>query len=366
MPSGDYTTSEVKAIWSEDRMKERWGELWGLHLEHVPKAGPLTDPIDIEAAKKLAGSKHEVVREIYKRILDGGDANAHLGLTSSDITDNARMMACIESTRLIGTEMFSLARAISWRNDWGSEHVLARTHLLPAKRVMSRLVWETWKTYLEDATLARMSFQLRGFRGSVGDYHPEVGSMSGRLGTATAALATNWQAEFETNVLQQNWSHMSACSVIEDIARKAISLNKVAQDCRCFVAFGSMRRRTKDATASSTLVHKNANPFKFERVIALMRLVIGDAGVMHNTLLTQMLQRTLDDSAVWRETLVRCYGYLHSSCLILKDELSSEGQWEFVDTEFENAELAIMRDVLDGKTTRAHADIAARYGRGNT
>lgn len=357
-----YSTDIMDDIWSEERLHHLWTYLWHLTGQFGPAPKKFLTPEERASWRSAAAnSKHEVVAALADHYAVGGNPNAHLGLTSSDITDNARMIACVHSMSVLIKAAAGLRTALI---DDDRGYTMAYTHLLPAKRVPTAAYINTWFALLLEASRPDV-YPLRGFRGSVGDRHLEEPRITAILERATKELLrltpdTGAYLSSENDLLLQTWSPLSAHKIISRIQEYAIVLNKIAEDYRSLISLGAMTAKTKDRTASSTLTHKRRNPAVFERCIGQMRMVTGHTTTMLHTLLDQKLSRTLDDSSVWRELLPATFGMLHNTMLALIDETP---KWSFVDVmpEFANEEITNMRRVLDGReSSRAACELKTR------
>jgi adenylosuccinate lyase len=242
----------------------------------------------------------------------------------------------------------------------GDTPTIAYTHLIPAKQVIATSYFMTWLNLL--AIQTSIDIPVRGFKGSVGDMHLDLPDVMKMLSNANTELHKTLDVNIEPEViLTQTWMQLSALLMITKIMDVALIANKRAQDFRYLIILGMLKRKSKDKTASSTLVHKQTNPDKFERIIGLMRMVISDCNVMLNTLLNQGLARTLDDSSVYRESLPRCFNFLAFSLdSLIKnvDGFRFEKHLMNENTSYDvMCETMIMEEVLESKGTKSRIEL---------
>jgi adenylosuccinate lyase len=340
-----YGRAELRALFSEHMRRRLWREVWvalaqaqseyGLvTAEEVADLREQSGNIDIERALAIEREiHHDLMAEIrtFAEQATVGGGKLHLGATSMDIEDTVETYRLRRALSLIGASLRELLDLFAAKI---IEHVdlvcMAFTHLQPAEPTTLgyRLSVYAQDLLIDDANL-RFVFEnltTKGMRGAVGTAasyeqllnHPGASEQIERNVLATFGLEAR-------DVSTQTYPRKLDYLLLSGLAGLGASLSKFAADVRVLSSpgFGEVGEPFgKDQVGSSAMPFKR-NPILSERIDSLARLLGGYADVAWQNAATNLLERTLDDSANRRTIL--------PEALLCADEL-----------------LTLARRVLDG------------------
>ncbi len=295
-----YSRPAMKRVWSEKTKYDIWlkvelavCEAWA-QQGVIPRASMARirkaaySMAEVEEA--FAETKHDVtafLRSVQKSV--GPDSRfIHLGLTSSDILDNALNLQLLQAVDILAQDLDLLTKAVTKR---ALEHkhtlVMARTHGVHAEPTtfgMKLLVWvEELKRNAERLQQARVQIAVGKVSGSVGSHAtvpPAVEELAcKRLGLAVAPASTQ--------IIQRD----RYAQLITTLAIIGASLEKFATEIRALQRTEIHEVEepfSEGQTGSSAMPHKR-NPELSERVCGLARLLRGHSVT------------SLENVALWHE-----------------------------------------------------------------
>lgn len=347
--SNRYGTAEMRFLWSERYKRETWRKVWvALASAQCPTliSGEELDAIclhrnDIDLGKTdeiEEETQHDVYAELSFFAWQCGDAGCklHLGATSSDIVENARVLVIKEAIDLIDRRLETLLKTLGKkRREWQGVKSVGRTHLQIADPVdMSERVrnW-AWPLKLARHELARSKKLLRGkgFKGSVGNYHGYIWAYKLQHNLPDEE-ARRWASVMEKDAMALLCLpvHKTATQIGDKsqeywlasiLASVAMALHKMHQDLRLLAGFGELGIEKPEAAVGSSAMPHKVNPIASENVCSLARLVPGLVGVLWENAANNWLERSLDDSAnvryVWPELFLILDHMLDRSSVIL-------------------------------------------------
>ena len=295
-----YSRPAMKRVWS-DKTKydiwlkvevavcEAWAELGAIPRSAMPGIRKASYSL-AEIEEAFAETKHDVtafLRSVQKSV--GPDSRfIHMGLTSSDILDNALNLHLLQAIDILEEDLDILTKVVTKR---AIEHkhtlVMARTHGVHAEPTtfgMKLLVWvEELKRNAERLKEARRQIAVGKVSGAVGSHAtvpPRVEELAcKRLGLAVAPASTQ--------IIQRDrYAHL-----ISTIAIIGASLEKFATEVRALQRTELHEVEepfSEGQTGSSAMPHKR-NPELSERVCGLARLLRGHSVT------------SLENVALWHE-----------------------------------------------------------------
>ncbi len=337
-----YSSAEMSHIWSPNKKFGTWRRLWlalataqqqlGLNISDLQLAqmqSYLTE-INFEVAadyeKKL---RHDVMAHVHAFGDQCPDARPiiHLGATSCFVTDNTDLILIRESLQLVAVR---LAHVILQLAEFSKEHrqlaCLGYTHLQPAQPTTVGKRACLWNLdYVED--LRTLEFRLdhlkaRGAKGTTGTQasflrlfhgdHSKVLELD-RLVAQQMGFASTYE------VTGQTYSRKLDCQVLDLLSNIAQSAHKMATDLRILAHRKEMEEPfEEDQIGSSAMAYKR-NPMRSERICSLARFVISLQSSPANTLATQWMERTLDDSANRRLVLPQAFLAVDAILILLEN-----------------------------------------------
>ncbi len=325
-----YSSSEMGNIWSSQRKFATWRQLWlalaesqqelGLEItqQQLTEMRSSLDNIDFEAAKKHEQRlRHDVMAHVHTF----GDCCPtampiiHLGATSCFVTDNTDLILIRDALELVGKK---LAQVISLLGRFAMEHrqlaCLGYTHLQPAQPTTVGKRTTLWiYDLIED--LQSLEFRLtnlraRGVKGTTGTQasflklfdgdHDKVKQLD-RL----VSEKTGFQTQYP--VTGQTYPRKIDVHVVDVLSGIAQSAHKIATDIRLLANRKELEEPFETHQIGSSAMAYKRNPMRSERICSLARFVISLQSSPANTLATQWMERTLDDSANRRLVLPQTF-----------------------------------------------------------
>lgn len=325
-----YASAEMSRLWSPQRKFSTWRRLWVALAEAEAELGlPISpaqiaqlrehvDRIDFAAADRHERHlRHDVMAHVHAYGDDCPDARKiiHWGATSCYVTDNTDLILMRESLELVCTR---LARTIDRLAAFAAEHrslaCLAFTHLQPAQptTVGKRACLWAYDLVqdLHEAEHRLATLKARGLKGTTGTQasflelfagdHAKVRRLeelvSKKIGFAESYPVTG-----------QTYSRKVDAQVLDVLAGVAGSAHKGATDLRLLQSRKEMEEPFETGQVGSSAMAYKRNPMRSERICSLARFVLGLQANGGQTLATQWMERTLDDSANRRLTLPQAF-----------------------------------------------------------
>lgn len=337
-----YASDRMSFVWSAKKKFTAWRRLWCALAEAEAELGldisehQLTqmrdhiDDLDLGAAaeyeKKL---RHDVMAHIHVFGDQCPDARKiiHLGATSCFVTDNTDLMLLRESLGLVARR---LATVIIRLSKFAATHrslaCLGFTHLQPAQPTTigkRACLWN--QDFIDD--LRSIDFRLnnlcaRGVKGTTGTQASFLKLFDGdhaKVEQLDQIVANKIGFDKTYTATGQTYSRKVDVEILDALSGLAQSAHKMATDIRIMASRKEMEEPfEKDQVGSSAMAYKR-NPMRCERICALSRFVISLQSSAANTLATQWMERTLDDSANRRLTLPQSFLGIDAILMILEN-----------------------------------------------
>lgn len=325
-----YGRAELRALFSERERRRLWRAVWVALAESQARSGLVTqaelddirahrNDIDIEAAHAIEREiGHDLMAEIrvFASQAKIGGGKIHLGATSMDIEDTVETYRMRRALGLLGESLHALLGAFAARIDEHASRVcMAYTHLQFAEptTVGYRLAQYAQDLLIDDAQLraAYDALTAKGVRGAVG-----TSASYERLLHGTGRRARDQEqdvlAEFDLtarDVATQTYPRKLDYLVLSSLAGLGASLSKFAVDVRVLSSpgFGELFEPFGAKQVGSSAMPFKRNPVMAERIGSLARLLVGYADTAWHNAATNMLERTLDDSANRRTILPEAF-----------------------------------------------------------
>ena len=321
-----YGREELRKLFGERERRRLWRAVWVALAESQMRSGLVTEAeladikahandIDIDAALAIEREiGHDLMAEIrvFASQATVGGGKIHLGATSMDVEDTVEMfrvrkaldaiLPSIDQLLLVFAE--SIAR-------WSRLVCMGYTHVQPAEptTVGYRLSLYAQDILLDRAHLrfVREHLTAKGIRGAVGTSAAYADLLAG--GTRTPR-----QQEEEilgafdlraSEVSSQTYPRKLDYLLLSALAGLGASLSKFALDVRILSspAIGEMFEPFGERQVGSSAMPFKRNPILSERIGSLARLLPAYADVAFANAATNVLERSLDDSANRRTIL---------------------------------------------------------------
>lgn len=315
-----YASHAMAEIFGDQSRYSTWRRLWvvlaeseqalGLAItdEQLTQMRAKIDEIDFEKAAAFeAKLRHDVMAHVhaYGEVAPAAMPIIHLGATSCYITDNTDLILMREALRLVRRRLVS---AIVGLSRSAAQHralpCLGFTHFQPAQptTVGKRICLWIYDLILDlqelDFRLAQLKCRsIKGTTGTQASFlalfdgdHDKVRQLEHRV-----AQALGFEGVY--SVSGQTYTRKVDAQILDMLSGVAQSVHKIATDIRLLANRKEMEEPfEKHQIGSSAMAYKR-NPMRSERMCSLARYVMTLPANAAQTLATQWLERTLDDSA---------------------------------------------------------------------
>ena len=321
-----YGREELRRLFAERERRRLWRAVWIALAESQSRSGLVSEgeladlrahaeEIDMDGALEIEREiGHDLMAEIrvFASQARVGGGKIHLGATSMDVEDTVEMFRLRKALDLILPRLDELLLAFGEQISRHATLVcMGYTHLQPAEptTVGYRLALYAQDLILDRAHLrfVREHLTAKGIRGAVGTSASFTDLLAGTDRTPR---------EQENEVLEkfglragevssQTYPRKLDYLLLSALAGVGASLSKFALDVRILSspAIGEMFEPFGERQVGSSAMPFKRNPILSERIGSLARLLPAYADVAYANAATNMLERTLDDSANRRTIL---------------------------------------------------------------
>ena len=323
---GRYTSPEMNQLFSDDTKFITWRYLWvllakaekelGLDIsdEQIQEMEQYSKDIDYEeAAAAEKELRHDVMAHIYSFGQQAKSAAGiiHLGATSCYVTDNTDIMNIQDGLELIRGKLLGVIKLLANFADENKDlPTLGYTHYQPATPTTvgkrATLWLQNFVENLEELDFVASRLKLLGCRGATGssetfmklfDGDEEKCKQLDRYIATDLGFCDDHGNPRVYPVSGQTYPRNLDFQVLNVLAAIGASAYKLAQDIRLLQHDKEIEEPfAEDQVGSSAMAYKR-NPMRSERIDSLARFLGGLPAMAWQTASTQMLERTLDDSA---------------------------------------------------------------------
>lgn len=302
------TKHHIDQIFSDEYVRRTCFDLWTAHIKWLKDLGfDRADESLIGVAPVQAG--HEVVDLLSEFVAGTGLVNAHLGLTSSDIIDNVRLIQVRNALSEIrdAIEFFIIEFTPSFD---AQVDTTGFTHWQPAAPISWSHRLGAWISPLDTLCRRVPEIHAKKFGGAVGD------------GASLELIVPEWRMkkpfDWETFDLAQPCNHnpLQSSDYVDEMAAigwvcaVAAQLHKIAQDLRFLASRGSVQIHPAKTNAGSSSMPHKVNPYKWEKVCSICRSVSTTQQEVWDVMAHNSMERTLDGSWQIKQLLHRAFGGL--------------------------------------------------------
>ena len=340
-----YASRSMARLWSDQRKFSTWRQLWvwlaqseqelGLSItdQQLAELESHIETIDFAAAADYEQRlRHDVMAHVHAYADDCPTARGiiHWGATSCFVTDNTDLLLLREALQQIRDRLVcvidTLAVFASAQRDVAC---LAYTHLQPAQPTT---VGKRACLWLHDlvSDLADVEFRLdhlkaRSTKGTTGTQASFLELFEGdhqKVRQLERRVAEKMGFSDSYPVTGQTYSRKVDTQILDLLSGIAQSAHKAASDLRLLANRKEMEEPFgKDQIGSSAMAYKR-NPMRSERICSLARYAMSLQSSAANTLATQWMERTLDDSANRRLVLPQAFLAVDAILLIYQNVTS--------------------------------------------
>jgi len=325
-----YASTEMSRLWGPQRKFSTWRRLWVALAEAEAELGlPITqeqiaelrahvETIDFAAAERYEQKlRHDVMAHVHAFGDDCPLARPiiHLGATSCYVTDNTDLLLIREGLMMLRD---AVVRVIDRLARFAQQHrdlaCLAFTHLQPAQptTVGKRACLWAYDLVLDLREVEHRleTLQARGVKGTTGSQASFLELFGGdheKVRRLDNLVAQKMGFRSSYLVTGQTYSRKIDSQVLAALSGIAQSAHKAATDVRLLQGRKELEEPFEpDQIGSSAMAYKR-NPMRSERICGLARYAISLDSSAAQTMATQWLERTLDDSANRRLTLPQAF-----------------------------------------------------------
>ena len=360
-----YCSQEMSYLFSSQKKFSTWRRLWLALAESEQQLGldisdaqlgqmrENLDEIDFDAAaaheKRL---RHDVMAHVHAFGDQCPDAMPiiHLGATSCFVTDNTDLILLRDALQFVANR---LAHVISQLGQFATAQrdlaCLGFTHLQPAQPTTIGKRACLWlQDFIDD--LQQLEFQLgrlkaRGVKGTTGTQASFLKLFDGdhtKVEQLDQMVAEKIGFEESLAVTGQTYSRKIDALVVDALSGVAQSAHKMATDLRILASRKEMEEPFEKTQIGSSAMAYKRNPMRSERICSLARFVISLQSSPANTLATQWMERTLDDSANRRLVLPQAFLAIDAILILLENVTSGMVVYPKVIAKHLAAELPFM------------------------
>jgi adenylosuccinate lyase len=340
-----YASQEMSRLWGPQRKFSTWRRLWVALAEAQAELGlPIsasqieqlrqhTDDIDFAAAERYERKlRHDVMAHVHAYGDACPDARGiiHLGATSCYVTDNTDLLLIRESLELIQTRLVRVIdRLAEFAYQQRNLACLAFTHFQPAQPTTVGKRACLW-IYDLVQDLREVEFRLeqlkaRGVKGTTGtqaSFLELFGGEHAKVRRLDEIVSAKMGFEAAYPVTGQTYSRKIDAQVLATLSGIAASGHKAATDLRLLQSRKEVEEPFEEHQIGSSAMAYKRNPMRAERLCGLARFVISLESSAAQTLATQWLERTLDDSANRRLVIPQAFLAI-DALLLLYQNISS-------------------------------------------
>jgi len=325
-----YSSTEMSRLWSAQKKFSTWRKLWvalaeaqqelGLAItdEQIAELKKHTDDIDFEVAAKYERElRHDVMAHIhaYKDACPATGPIIHLGATSCYVTDNTDLLVLRDALEMVCQRVAAVIGSLA---AFAAQHrdlaCLGFTHLQPAQptTVGKRATLWAYDLTMDLRELEHRLSELRarstkGTTGTQASFLKLFDGDHGKVKQLEQLVARKIGFDATYAVTGQTYSRKIDSQVLDALSGVAQSAHKMATDLRILATRKELEEPFGKKQVGSSAMPYKRNPMRSERICSLARYVISLQSSPPNTLATQWMERTLDDSANRRLVLPQAF-----------------------------------------------------------
>ena len=325
-----YSSPEMASLFGDDRKFRLWRKLWialaeaqselglAIDADQIAELRAKVDHIDYEKIatyeRKL---RHDVMAHVhgYADLCPSARPIIHLGATSCFVTDNADLILLREALTLVRDRLVAVIDMLA---RFAEEHrdlaCLGFTHMQPAQptTVGKRACLWAYDLALDleeiEHRIERLRF--RSTKGTTGTQASFLSLFNGdhqKVEQLEQIVAQKMGFDAIYAVTGQTYPRKVDAQIIDVLSGIAASAHKAATDLRLLQHRKEVEEPFEKSQVGSSAMAYKRNPMRSERICALARFAMGLQSSATQTLATQWMERTLDDSAIRRLVLPQAF-----------------------------------------------------------
>jgi len=315
-----YASDTMGRLWGAQRKFSTWRKLWVALAESQQELGlPVTsvqieqmkahsNQIDFDVAAKYERQlRHDVMAHVHTfgDVCPDARPIIHWGATSCFVTDNTDLILLRDALTLVRSRLVSVLEQLA---NFAQQHralpCLGFTHMQPAQPTTvgkRACLWAYDMVQdLEEINHRLQSLRARSTQGTTGTQASFLSLFAGDHGKVRQLqqLVAEKIGFGETYaVTGQTYPRKVDSQILDALSGIAQSAHKAASDLRLLAHSKEVEEPFEEKQIGSSAMAYKRNPMRCERMCALSRFAISLASNAAQTLCTQWMERTLDDSA---------------------------------------------------------------------
>lgn len=316
-----YGSREMRRIFSEEFKRRCWRRIWLSMAKAKRDLGILSDEdfrkieaqaglVDVKASLKIEQvSQHDLDAELQYFASQCGKAGVtlHVGAAAADIKDNADALIQREALGLLKARLAYLIRALLDRvREAHDRRVVGMgyTHLQPAMPIPFAYRLANYGQDLVKILRLWETLQIegKGIKGAVGT----SSGFAEILGTKGVS-----PQEFERRIMSdlglpysliasQTSSRLTDLTLLGALQELAVTLHRMFMDQRILQSLGETQEPFMPGQKGSSVMAHKKNPKDSEQICSLAAAILGYYSMASYVASNNLLERTLNDSAVRR------------------------------------------------------------------
>lgn len=317
---GRYASPEMNQIFSDDHKFSTWRRLWvalakaekelGLNItnEQITEMEKYVYDINYDIANAREKEvRHDVMAHVYAFGQQAQSAAGiiHLGATSCYVTDNTDILNIRDASQIVRGKLLGIIKLLTIiAKQEKATPTLGYTHYQPATPTTigkrASLWLQNFAANLEELDFVLSQLKMLGCRGATGSSETFMKLFRGdesKCKRLEELIVKRFGFCKIFEISGQTYPRNLDFQILNSLAAIAASAYKMAQDIRLLQHDKELEEPfAKNQIGSSAMAYKR-NPMRSERICSLARYVSGLPIMAWQTAATQMLERTLDDSA---------------------------------------------------------------------
>lgn len=318
-----YASPDMSSVFGDQKRFSTWRRLWialataeqelGLNIsdQQIQQMKDQVENIDFQkAAIYEKNLRHDVMAHVHTFGEVAPDAMPiiHLGATSCFITDNTDLILMRDALQLAAVKLASaIQRLAKVASQYRDLPCLGFTHFQPAQPTTIGKRITLWiydlMMDLEELEHRLTNLRCRSIKGTTGTQASFMNLLDGdhsKVKQLERRVAELMGFEKAYEVSGQTYTRKVDSQILDTLSGIAQSIHKLASDVRLLANRKEVEEPfEKQQIGSSAMAYKR-NPMRCERMCSLARYVMSLPAASAQTVATQWLERTLDDSAVRR------------------------------------------------------------------
>ncbi|MCA9089068.1 MAG: adenylosuccinate lyase [Planctomycetaceae bacterium] len=337
-----YASAEMSGLWSAQTKHSTWRKLWvalaeseaelGLNItpEQLNELRAHVDDIDFDLAAKYEKEfRHDVMAHVhtYGDKCPQAAGIIHLGATSCYVTDNSELIQIRDSLQLVRNRLVQVIDALgTFATKYRDLPCLGFTHLQPAQPTTVGKRATLWchdlVLDLEEVEHRLDTLKFRGVKGTTGTqatFLTLFGGDHSKVVALDSLVAEKMGFSATYPVTGQTYSRKVDAQVLSALSGIGQSAHKAGSDLRILQSLNEVEEPSESKQIGSSAMAYKRNPMRAERMCALSRFAMSLTANGDQTMATQWMERTLDDSANRRLSLPQSFLAIDAVLIIYRN-----------------------------------------------